>query len=32
MLRYCELGGAEFWTPSPWIERLARLGKGFYEA
>jgi 3-hydroxyacyl-CoA dehydrogenase len=31
MLRYCEVGGAEFWTPSPLIERLARLGKGFYE-
>jgi 3-hydroxyacyl-CoA dehydrogenase len=32
MLRYCDVGGAEFWTPSPLIERLAHSGKGFYDA
>jgi 3-hydroxyacyl-CoA dehydrogenase len=32
MLRYREVGGAEYWMPSPLIERLARSGKGFYEA
>jgi 3-hydroxyacyl-CoA dehydrogenase len=32
MLRYCDVGGAEFWTPSPLIERLAQLRKGFYDA
>jgi 3-hydroxyacyl-CoA dehydrogenase len=31
MLRYRELGGAAFWTPSPLLERLVRAGKGFYD-
>jgi 3-hydroxyacyl-CoA dehydrogenase len=31
MLRYREVGGEEFWTPSPLLDRLARAGKGFYD-
>jgi 3-hydroxyacyl-CoA dehydrogenase len=30
MLRYRDIGGAEFWTPAPLIDRLAAEGKGFY--
>lgn len=32
MLRYAEMAGAEYWTPAPLIDRLAREGKGFYSA
>lgn len=32
MLRYADLAGAEYWTPAPLIETLARAGKGFYSA
>ena len=28
--RYRERVGAEYWTPSPLLERLAAAGKGFY--
>jgi 3-hydroxyacyl-CoA dehydrogenase len=30
LLKYRELVGAEFFTPAPLLERLAREGKGFY--
>jgi len=32
ILRYRDLVGAEYWTPAPLLERLAREGKGFYSA
>jgi 3-hydroxyacyl-CoA dehydrogenase len=30
MLRYRDQVGAEYWTPAPLLERLAKEGKGFY--
>ncbi|MHB8139510.1 MAG: 3-hydroxyacyl-CoA dehydrogenase NAD-binding domain-containing protein [Smithellaceae bacterium] len=30
ILKYKDLVGAEYWTPSPLLERLAKEGKGFY--
>jgi 3-hydroxyacyl-CoA dehydrogenase len=30
ILKYQDLVGAEYWTPSPLLEKLAREGKGFY--
>ena len=30
ILKYKDLVGAEYWTPSPLIEKLAKEGKGFY--
>lgn len=30
LLHYCEPVGAEYFTPAPLLERLAREGKGFY--
>ena len=30
ILKYRDLIGAEYWTPSPLLERLAMEGKGFY--
>ena len=30
ILKYRDLVGTEYWTPSPLIERLAGEGKGFY--
>lgn len=30
ILRYRDLVGAEYWTPSPLLEKLAKEGKGFY--
>jgi 3-hydroxyacyl-CoA dehydrogenase len=30
MRRYGEAGGADYWAPSPLIERLAASGRGFY--
>jgi 3-hydroxyacyl-CoA dehydrogenase len=30
ILKYRDLVGAEYWTPSPLLEKLAREGKGFY--
>jgi len=30
MLKYKELVGAEYWTPAPLLEKLAKEGKGFY--
>ncbi|SNS75692.1 3-hydroxyacyl-CoA dehydrogenase [Sphingomonas laterariae] len=32
MLRYADIAGAEYWTPSPLIDRLAASGKTFYDA
>jgi len=32
MLRYRDAVGAEFWTPAPWLDRLANAGKTFYGA
>ena len=30
ILKYRDLVGAEYWTPAPLLERLAKEGKGFY--
>jgi len=30
ILKYKDIVGAEFWTPAPLLEKLAREGKGFY--
>ena len=30
ILKYKDLVGAEYWTPSPLLEKLAKEGKGFY--
>ncbi|MDD3249823.1 MAG: 3-hydroxyacyl-CoA dehydrogenase NAD-binding domain-containing protein [Smithellaceae bacterium] len=30
ILRYRDLVGAEYWTPAPLLEKLAKEGKGFY--
>ncbi|MFO7569547.1 MAG: 3-hydroxyacyl-CoA dehydrogenase NAD-binding domain-containing protein [Smithellaceae bacterium] len=30
ILKYRDLVGAEYWTPSPLLEKLAKEGKGFY--
>ena len=30
ILKYRDLVGAEYWTPSPLLEKLAKAGKGFY--
>lgn len=30
ILKYRDIVGAEYWTPSPLIEKLAKEGKGFY--
>jgi 3-hydroxyacyl-CoA dehydrogenase len=30
MLRYRETAGAEYWTPAPLLDRLAREERGFY--
>lgn len=30
ILKYKDMVGAEYWTPSPLIEKLAKEGKGFY--
>jgi 3-hydroxyacyl-CoA dehydrogenase len=30
ILKYGDLVGAEYWTPSPLLEKLAKEGKGFY--
>jgi 3-hydroxyacyl-CoA dehydrogenase len=30
ILKYKDLVGAEYWTPSPLLEKLAKAGKGFY--
>ncbi|MBN1382803.1 MAG: enoyl-CoA hydratase/isomerase family protein [Deltaproteobacteria bacterium] len=30
ILKYQDLVGAEYWTPSPLLEKLAQEGKGFY--
>lgn len=30
ILKYRDLVGAEYWTPSPLLEKLAKSGKGFY--
>ncbi|HUN56296.1 MAG TPA: 3-hydroxyacyl-CoA dehydrogenase NAD-binding domain-containing protein [Smithella sp.] len=30
ILKYKDLVGSEYWTPSPLLEKLARAGKGFY--
>jgi 3-hydroxyacyl-CoA dehydrogenase len=30
ILKYKDMVGAEYWTPSPLLERLAKEGKGFY--
>lgn len=30
ILKYQDLVGAEYWTPSPLLEKLAKAGKGFY--
>ena len=32
ILKYKDIVGAEYWTPSPLIEKLAKEGKGFYSA
>lgn len=32
MLHYAEIAGADYWTPSPLIDRLAASGKTFYDA
>lgn len=32
MLHYAEIAGAEYWTPSPLIDRLAASAKTFYDA
>ncbi|PKN17807.1 MAG: 3-hydroxyacyl-CoA dehydrogenase [Deltaproteobacteria bacterium HGW-Deltaproteobacteria-6] len=31
ILKYKDLVGAEYWTPSPLLEKLAKEGKGFYK-
>ena len=31
ILKYKDLVGAEYWTPAPLLEKLAREGKGFYK-
>ena len=30
VLKYRDLVGAEYWTPAPLLEKLAKEGKGFY--
>ena len=30
VLKYQDLAGAEYWKPSPLLEKLAKEGKGFY--
>jgi 3-hydroxyacyl-CoA dehydrogenase len=30
ILKYKDMVGAEYWTPSPLLEKLAKAGKGFY--
>ena len=30
ILKYKDLVGAEYWTPAPLLEKLAKAGKGFY--
>ncbi len=30
ILKYKDMVGAEYWTPSPLLEKLAKEGKGFY--
>lgn len=31
ILRYRDIVGADYWTPSPLLERLAAIGGRFYE-